>query len=90
MIINANYCKSEIQRVGASFAPVFLSASSTLYVHIKDDAFVLMSLQVCCVPRTDTDIDHVPLAIPETLTCDVLLFCARVRLLGAGRGTPSS
>lgn len=32
----------------------------------------------------------VPLAIPETLTCDVFLSCARVRLLGAGRGTPSS
>lgn len=68
----------------------FLSSSSTLCVHLKDDAFVLMSLQVQRVPRADTDFDRVPLAIPETLTCDVLLFCARVRLSGAGRGTPSS
>lgn len=33
---------------------------------------------------------NVPLAIPETLTCDVFLLCARVRFSGAERGALSS
>lgn len=33
---------------------------------------------------------NVPLTIPETLTCDVFLLCARVRFLGAERGALSS
>lgn len=32
----------------------------------------------------------VPLSFPETLTCDVLLWCARVGFLGAARGTHTS